>query len=72
MKHIKVDGHPGLVRDKKSKAILNTDMTNYKKYMKLKESYNNEDKKIENLENGLSELKSDIDEIKNLLKELKK
>jgi|TARA_B100000085_G_C18536101_1_gene510065 hypothetical protein len=72
MKHIKVDGHPGLVRDKKSKAILNTDMTNYKKYIKLKELHNNEDKKIENLENGLSELKSDIDEIKNLLRELKK
>ena len=46
-------------------------MTNYKKYIKLKELHNNEDKKIENLENGLSELKSDIDEIKSL-RELKK
>ena len=53
-------------------AVLNTDMTNYKKYIKLKELHNNEDKKIENLENGLSELKSDIDEIKNLFEELKK
>lgn len=68
MKHIKVEGHPDLVRDKKTKAILNVDMTNYEKYIKIKESKDNEFKKIQDLENDVKEIKNNIEEIKNLLK----
>jgi hypothetical protein len=63
-----VKGYNNLIRDEKTKAILNTNMTEYEKYKQLKLHKENENKKIYDLENDLSNIKNDIDEIKNLLR----
>lgn len=70
MKYLKVEGHPGLIRDEKTKAILNTNMNEYEKYLKIKENKEHENNKIKNLENDMINIKNDIDEIKNLLRNL--
>jgi len=70
MDYLKVEGHPNLVRDEKSKAILNTDMNEYENYMRLKKSKEFEIKRIENLESDMNSIKDNIEEIKNLLRNL--
>lgn len=70
MKHLKVEGHSNLVRDAETKAILNTSMKDYNQYMRLKKIKENENKRIEDLENDLNVIKDDLQDIKNLLGEL--
>lgn len=70
MTYLKVEGYSNLVRDEKTKAILNTNMGDYDHYIKLKQIRENENKKIEDLEDGINGIKNDIQEIKNLLKNL--
>jgi hypothetical protein len=67
-----VEGFPTLVRDEASNAILNTDYDEYRNYIELKKIKESEEKRIESIENGLSNLKDDLDEIKSLLKSLLK
>jgi hypothetical protein len=67
MTHLKVEGHSNLVRDEKTKAILNTNMSDYNQYMKLKLIKDNDNKKIEALENNIDTIKNDLEEIKSLL-----
>jgi hypothetical protein len=67
MTYLKVEGHTNLVRDEKTKAILNTNMGDYNHYMKLKKIRENDTKKIEDLEDDISGIKNDLQEIKNLL-----
>jgi hypothetical protein len=67
MAHLKVEGHSNLVRDEDTKAILNTNMSDYNQYMKLKLIKENDIKKIEALENNIDNIKNDLEEIKNLL-----
>jgi hypothetical protein len=67
MAHLKVEGHSNLVRDENTKAILNTNMSDYNQYMKLKSIKENDNKKIEALENNIDNIKNDLEEIKNLL-----
>jgi hypothetical protein len=66
-KHIKVNGHPNLVREKSSHAILNTDSNAYNTYIKQREHQQNEEEKMETLRSELSDVKNEISEIKNLL-----
>lgn len=68
--YIKVEGHPGLVRDKTSQAIINTNKEEYENYLyarkKKIEELNRMEKvetKIENLNNELSEIKSLMNKI---------
>jgi hypothetical protein len=67
MAHLKVEGHSNLVRDEDTKAILNTNMSDYNQYMKLKSIKENDTKKIEALENNIDNIKNDLEEIKSLL-----
>jgi tetrahydromethanopterin S-methyltransferase subunit B len=67
MTHLKVEGHSNLVRDENTKAILNTNMSDYNQYMKLKSIKENDNKKIEALENNIDDIKNDLEEIKSLL-----
>ena len=69
--YAKVEGHPHLIRDLKSNAIINTDdiaLTNYTLIKKRKELEKN---KIDSIEYELKDLRSSIDEIKELLREIK-
>lgn len=70
MDYAKVEGHVNLVRDQKTKAILNTDMNEYNNYIALRDSKKSSEEKINHIENDLSDLKNDINEIKDLLRGL--
>ena len=72
MKYLKVEDKDGLVRDCETNAILNTDTNAYNEYVRNYQSKLKENKRIEDLENKIGDIKSDIDEIKNLLKEFLK
>jgi esterase/lipase len=63
-----VEGYKNLIRDEKTKAILNTNFNEYENYKKMKEIKNEEIGRINNLEDDLKNIKDDIDEIKLLLR----
>jgi hypothetical protein len=70
MTYLKVEGHLHLVRDETTNAILNTNMSDYNNYMRLKKIKENDSKRVENLESDMDSIKSDLEEIKNLLRNL--
>jgi len=70
MSYLKVEGHPNLIRDKKTQAILSADMNEYENYMKMRKTKETESKRIEDLEKNVILIKDDLQEIKNLLKGL--
>tara|TARA_R100001509_G_scaffold88980_1_gene50978 strand:+ start:118 stop:342 length:225 start_codon:yes stop_codon:yes gene_type:complete len=70
MEEIKVKGHPDLVRDASSKAIVNKNLLDYENYMKASKFRMSERDKINNMEEDLSNLKNEINEIKSLLIDL--
>lgn len=61
-------GYDHLIRDPKTNSIINTNMSEYKEYISRRNSKIEEDQKIQNLENDMNNIKSDLSEIKNLLK----
>lgn len=67
-----VEGHPNLIRDERSNAILNTNLNEYENYKYLKSIKEKETNRIDNIESDLTSLKDDIGEIKDLLKNLLK
>lgn len=67
-KYAKVEGHPNLIRDLSSNAIINTDTLSFNQYNLNKQKRETEKQKINRIESDLIELKSSIDEIKSLLK----
>ena len=60
---IKVEGHSNLCRDANSGAVINTNHSEYERYMKAKA---NRDGMVSEINN----LKQELDEIKQLLKQL--
>ena len=67
---MKVEGHPNLIRDENSNAIVNTDSSEYTNYLSLRARKKHGGDRIDNMENDLKSLKDDINEIKTLLKAL--
>lgn len=70
MDYLKIKGHSGLLRDKNSNTIINTNMNEYEEYVKKRNLKREESQKIQNLEDDFASIKEDIDEIKNLLRSL--
>lgn len=70
MDYAKVEGHVNLIRDQKTKAILNTDMNEYNNYIAIRNSKQNSSDKIKNIEGEIETVKSELGEIKSLLREL--
>ena len=70
MKRVKVKDEINLFRDTSTNAIINTDMQAYHNYINSRKIKEQESKRIENIENELIDVKSDLNEIKNLLREL--
>ena len=64
----KVKGNSNLVRDNNTNAILNTNMTEYTNYLRMRNLKQNENRKIIDMENDLASVKDVLNEIKNLLK----
>lgn len=70
MKRVKVKDEINLFRDLSTNALINTDMQAYNNYINSKKVKEVESKRIENIENELTDVKSDLNEIKNLLRKL--
>jgi hypothetical protein len=70
MTYFRVKGHDHLIRDPKTNSIINTNMSEYKEYLSMRDSKMEENQKIQNLERDLDNIKDDLDEIKNLLRNL--
>jgi hypothetical protein len=68
MTKIKVQDEKNLFRDSKTNAIVNTDKQSYLNYINTKRIKESESKRIQNLEDELFDIKSDLKEIKNLLR----
>jgi hypothetical protein len=70
MKYSKVNGHSNLIRDEETKAIINTNMTDYNNYIMQKRIKEKENQKLQNLEKDFVNMKEDLNEIKSLLRSL--
>jgi hypothetical protein len=69
MEHLKVTGHSNLIRDNETKAIINTNSSDYNTYVMSKLTKQKENQKLEFVEKEIFNIKKEIDEIKNLLLE---
>lgn len=70
MSYLKVEGYTHLVRDEKTNSIVNTNMSEYQEYISRRSAKNEENQKVQNIEEDLANMKNDIDEIKMLLRSL--
>jgi len=70
MDFMKITGHDNLVRDPKTNAIINTNMSEYQEYVSRKKIKNEEQQKIHSLESDVANMKDDLNEIKFLLRSL--
>jgi len=68
MARLKVQGHVGLVRDSLSKAIVNTNRSEYESYMNRVRAREQQGDEIRNAIKEINSLKQELLEIKNLLK----
>lgn len=70
MRHLQVEGHGNLFRDPQTNSIVNKNARAYEEYISKRKIKSEENQKIQNFEEELTNMKSDIDEIKTLLREL--
>ena len=70
MKHLKVDGYSHLYRDPKTNSIINKNSSQYDEYMSKRTLKEEENQKLQNLEEDVANMKSDLSEIKTLLRSL--
>jgi hypothetical protein len=68
--YLRVEGHLNLLRDPNTNSIVNLDMSEYQQYIARKNVKSEENKKIQNLEDDVANIKGDLDEIKSLLRSL--
>jgi len=67
---IPVEGHTNLVRDPRTGAIINTNKSEFEKYVEQRRIENERMQKIETTAEELKQVKSEISEIKELLVKL--
>lgn len=70
MDYIKVKGRDHLVRDPRTNSIINTNRNEYEQYMSRKQTKENEQQRIQDLESDVANIRDDLNEIKNLLRRL--
>lgn len=70
MKYSKVNGNSSLIRDEDTKAIINTNMSDYNNYIAQKKLKEKESQKINAIEQEVASIKDDLSEIKNLLRRI--
>ena len=70
MAKLKVEGFDSLIRDTKSNAIINTNVTEYQLYMKRLKARQQDTNQIQNACREINSLKQEMIEIKNLIKEM--
>ena len=72
MTKLKVQGYEHLVRDTKSNAIVNTNISEYQIYMKRIRAREQQGDEIRSAVKEINNLKAELREIKNLIKEVVK
>jgi hypothetical protein len=72
MAKLKVQGYEDLVRDTRSNAIVNTNISEYQIYMKRIRAREQQGDEIRNAVKEINILKAELREIKNLIKEVVK
>ena len=70
MDYIRVKGSDNLIRDPKTNSIINTNMSEYNEYISRRDSKLQENRKVQNLESDVANMKEDLNEIKFLLRRL--
>ena len=65
-----VKGHADLLRDPNTNSIINSNDSDYEKYVARRNAKVEQSQQTENIEQDLANLKSEMNEIKSLLKEL--
>ena len=70
MARLKVEGHTSLVRDIRSNAIVNTNVSEYQLYMKRIQAREKQGDQIRNACKEINNLKKELYEIKELIKNL--
>ena len=58
MEYKKVEGHPGLIRDLETNAVINNDTSAYQNYIQLREQKLKEKQRLDKLETEVGEIKS--------------
>ena len=66
-KYLKVESDTSLIRDIESGAIINTNKSEYDKFMKLSKKKFHEKQEMNKLKDDVKGMKSDIEEIKSLI-----
>jgi hypothetical protein len=72
MAKIKVEGHDNLVRDTRSNGIVNTNVTDYEKYMARVRARKTQTDQIQDACREINSIKAEMFEIKELLKGMTK
>jgi len=70
MEYHGVEGHSDLLRDPNTNSIINSNGSDYEKYVARRNAKLESSQQTENIEQDLANLKSEMNEIKSLLKEL--
>ena len=72
MAKLKVEGHDNLVRDTRSNGIVNTNVTDYEKYMARIRARKTQTDQIQDACREINSIKAEMFEIKELLKGMTK
>lgn len=64
---LQVEGNPSLVRDISSNAIINTNESDYQTYLKNKEIMTSRVEQLQNQNDKINKLENDINDIKTML-----
>ena len=67
---LQVQGYDNLIRDTRSGGIVNTDVTEYQKYMKRLRARQSQSDQIKDACREINSIKAEMFEIKKLLKDL--
>jgi DNA-binding ferritin-like protein len=70
MEYLKVKGHNNLLRDPQTSSIINTSISEYEEYISRRNIKQNEEQKIQSIEEDVAMMKDDLNEIKTLLRSL--
>ena len=67
---LKVQGHSGLVKETRTKAVINTNISEYNIYMARLKSRNQQSDELRSAVKEINSLKAELREIKSLIKKV--
>lgn len=66
-KHLRIEGHSDLLREKHSGGIVNSNAVEYQRYMSIQRNKQAEKQKVNTLCDEINTLKDEMSEIKSML-----